>query len=800
MVFVPGYDPKPSDHLRVEVAFDTPPDDPNPAWVDLTDRLDLSAGVSIARGRADEFSVIQPSTCSLTLDNVDGDLTAGNPGSAFFPNVLPHRKIRVSYRNPNVGGNFVSDSAAAMESGVGDWTSNDAFGSLTTAQSWVSSGTHPSHGTLGGLATWPTTAIGSSVFTFVSGLTIGRVYTASLYVWVPAGAPNVRAQVVLLANGSFTSVKNAITRISVTFTATQTSHAIGVNCASATAGQQCWWDSLQVDEGTAPITYTLDDPPIQYRFTGYVEEWPTAWPNGGGYSEAQITAVDRLARIGSKRKMRSVIEETILADHPFLYFPMGEPEESLRIGDISGTVGVTPGTIFQLGSGGTLAFGTATGPPTDGLPAPTFTPANVLNGKCLLVDNVPNHGVNGAFGFFDMSMRASFLTSTGVAQTIMRAMEGFGFYLDVGLDAAGHVVVTERDPFAAAIVLSMTSPLEYDDGATHDVVVTLDNAGGTTTAKLYVDGVEVDTDSRSAASLVLYSKLYIGGNRDGAMFTGSISHVAVLPGALSAARVLEHYTATSSGFEGEGSEDRISRYATWAGFLAADMTLDVGLSTSICFTEITGASALSAMQDVAATEGGRLFIDGFGDLVFHSRSRLYDNPAATAVIAADQLDPDTRFSLSTQGLVNDATGQRPNGPVIRAMDNDSIETYGVAEQSMTLLVTSDTEVTAALYWRVLGFKEPQVRLPQGTFDLYTDSDDFQAQLRALELGDRITITDLPAQAPSSTMDLVLEGYTETIGKSSWKLSANLSNYSSFQALILDDNVYGLLDGDNRLIY
>jgi hypothetical protein len=230
------------------------------------------------------------------------------------------------------------------------------------------------------------------------------------------------------------------------------------------------------------------------------------------------------------------------------------------------------------------------------------------------------------------------------------------------------------------------------------------------------------------------------------------------------------------------------------------MALDAGSSLSICFTDTTGLSVLQAMQDVAQTEGGRLFIDGAGVLTFHSRSRTYDNPAASASVDAHLLGPDTAFSMSTQGLINDLTGQRPTGPAVRAFDADSIDTYGVFGQSLSLLVTSDTEVADAINWRVQGNSAPQVRIPRGTFDLYTDSTGYQAQLRGLELGDRITITGLPSQAPASTVDLVLEGYSETISLTGWELSANLSNYSAVQALVLDDDVYGLLDGDNRLIY
>lgn len=636
MPIVAGYDPNPSDNLRVEVAFTTPPDDPSPVWVDLTDRLDLSAGVTITRGRQDEFSVIQPSTMSLTLDNSDGELTAGNTGSAFYPNVLPHRKIRVSYVHPDSGA-------------------------------------------------------------------------------------------------------------------------------------------------------------VQYRFTGYVEEWPCEWPNGGSYSQAQITAVDRLARIGAKRPMRSVIEEAILDLSPTIYYPMGEPENSTSAGNASGNADAHPLTVLQIGAGGSLEFGTATGPPTDALPAPTFTPASASNGL-VLTAATPLLGA-----VFSLTLRANFLTSAAGPQTIARLVNRYGDYLALSVDASGYLAVTEYHSFTAWTSVALASAGVVNDGLTHDAAVVQSKVGSTITTTLYLDGVAVGSSSYSNPFLIDHRSIRVGGH-NGSLFSGTISHVAAYRTALTAAEVAGIYEATSTGFEGDSSDERIARYASWAGIATAEMDLDAGSSESICFTDTTGQSVLQAMQDVAQTEGGRLFINGAGQLVFHSRSRAYDNPAAAASVDATLLGEDARFSMSTQGLVNDVTGKRPTGPEVRVLDADSIEAYGVSAQSVTLLVTSDTEVADAVNWRVQGNKDPQVRLPSARFDLYTETSGYQAQLRGLELGDRITVTGLPSQAPASEVDLVVEGYSETIGLTGWDLTANLSNFSTVQALVLDDDVYGLLDGDNRLIY
>lgn len=82
--------------VLVEVAFATAPDAVAPAWVDITAFVRMTPGITISRGRQDEFSTPQPGRLSLTLDNTDGRFTFANVSSPYFPNVLPYRRIRVS--------------------------------------------------------------------------------------------------------------------------------------------------------------------------------------------------------------------------------------------------------------------------------------------------------------------------------------------------------------------------------------------------------------------------------------------------------------------------------------------------------------------------------------------------------------------------------------------------------------------------------------------------------------------------------------------------------------------------------
>ena len=82
------------DNVRVEVAFATTPDDPAPAWTDISPFVDMTSGVSITGGRQDEYATVQTGSCRVSLNNIDGRFTPGNVSSPYYPNVKIRKKPR----------------------------------------------------------------------------------------------------------------------------------------------------------------------------------------------------------------------------------------------------------------------------------------------------------------------------------------------------------------------------------------------------------------------------------------------------------------------------------------------------------------------------------------------------------------------------------------------------------------------------------------------------------------------------------------------------------------------------------
>lgn len=82
---------------RIEFAFGADPDgDPDTwDWTDVTSRRQAQS-ISITYGRQNEGATVQTASITVTLDNLDGDLTPDNPSSVHYPDVVEGTPMRFS--------------------------------------------------------------------------------------------------------------------------------------------------------------------------------------------------------------------------------------------------------------------------------------------------------------------------------------------------------------------------------------------------------------------------------------------------------------------------------------------------------------------------------------------------------------------------------------------------------------------------------------------------------------------------------------------------------------------------------
>lgn len=780
---------------RIEIAWTTSnPLTASPAWESMESVTALEQGVSWNRGRSDENNTVSPGTLSLTLRNDDGEFTPGRMGASRYPDITIGKRIRLRARAGTASGNYASVAESSFEDGTtGGWTTT-VFG--YTSPSIANSSTRAWDGTKSLLISWAASAIGATG-TFISGLTIGRQYTASAYVYVPAGSSAVRLDCFNNTLGSSSSAA-AWTRITVTFTATDTTHFILCRCSTSGAGQQAWVDALQVDEGSSAVTYTTSAPPIYGLFDGIITSLTPVFDENG--SRVVVTASDVTASLGDTNVMRSVVEEQILSTGATTYYPLGEPEDSTTAGDIAGYNTSPVLTATQRGSGGTLTFGAGTGPGTDGLSAPLFTPASTTQGLFLAGDAGGYTALwGGALLLRDITVEAFVNTSTAAAQMIVKVVSDDTSYVSLETTAASKLKAVVYDGLTATTLASVTSASNVTGGTKH-VALTIGISGTAATLTLYLDGVSAGTAAwtQDTGLLTWYRNVRVGGTTTDPLFTGTISHVALTPNDLTAAEILDHRDAGITGFSGDLSGTRASRIL---GFRlpAGLISTEAGTST-IGAQETTGSTILDAVQDVAESERGLVFASGDGVVTFHGRAHRYNATADLSVDAETDLgSPDFSLGLSDQFLVNDATVTRRAGATARAVNTDSVTAFGTYTQSLSVIVDSDTQAANIATNLANRNAFPTPRAADLTFDLLTTTTaGIDDDLLATEIGDRCDVTGLPSTAPSTTLQLFIEGVSGSIADDEFTMTFTTSPADTTAVWILGDATYGVLGSTTRL--
>jgi hypothetical protein len=526
------------------------------------------------------------------------------------------------------------------------------------------------------------------------------------------------------------------------------------------------------------------------RFDGHAGGWPTQWEvEGAQVAYADVTFTDRLLFLarpaGGDRagKLRSMLEEETLRDSPSAYFPLSEAEGATSAGSIARTPQAS-GVEEGFGSGGgVISFGQGTGPGTDGLSAAVFDPVTQFSGRLLRANPVAvDTGSPGA-----VTLSCWFATTSVPSpntMTLAALTTGPG-------DDAVILAVWPTGQVQAFVkadgggVFGNLSPGSYNDGRSHHAAVTLSrSAAGVVTVRLYVDGVQRQTGTFARGLLGAFSELDIGGFHVGdefAPYAGTLSHVAAFPTALSAARIATQYQAGATGLQGERTDQRIARVADWIGFPAADRALDVGDKT-MGPQSTAGKPPLEVMREAAAVEQGVLFVNGTGKLVFHRLGRRYNrtSPDLTLDCSAGHVQVGLVMPGDDFGMVNDVEVTRPGGATQRALNQASIDEYGPYSDSLEAPTVSDSEAQAIGSWRVGNYGEPRQRIPNLTVHLaklhgLPGGPALVTQILNLEISSLVRLTNLPTQAPGTSVDVFVEGWTETISPhGDWAIELNCS--------------------------
>ncbi len=261
-------------------------------------------------------------------------------------------------------------------------------------------------------------------------------------------------------------------------------------------------------------------------------------------------------------------------------------------------------------------------------------------------------------------------------------------------------------------------------------------------------------------------------------------------------------TTVASATAGQTSGTRIDKILDAINWPAGMRDINAG-QTTLQADPGTLRTSLGAMQLVTSTEYGSLFMDGFGNVVFHDRAITSSSVAGTPI---DFNDDGTGISynnavwkLDDTLVFNKATITRTGGTPQVAFNQDSIDKYFVHSfQEQNLLMQTDAEALDNARAFVASRQETSIRCDAVTLDLYTDNYD-AGILAALDLDffDPVTVTTTQPGSSTLTKTLQVFGISHDVRPSNWKTT--LTTLEPIIDAFIIGTDYGIL-GTNTLSY
>lgn len=231
--------------------------------------------------------------------------------------------------------------------------------------------------------------------------------------------------------------------------------------------------------------------------------------------------------------------------------------------------------------------------------------------------------------------------------------------------------------------------------------------------------------------------------------------------------------------------------------------ISAGLATLGAFQIDANTNALTYLQSIATSEQGACFVAANGDLTFTDRL-----DASFATIAAQFSDagvdiPYTALQViyGQEFLFNRIQATIQGGAVQVANNATSQTEFGITTLALPdLLLQSDSEALTLANYLVALYANPQYRFDDLGLVTSAMSAPNRDAVNALELQDVVEVTRTYATgSPASVTDLyAVERLTHLITAGEHRVTVGLFNTEILFQLVLDDAVFGTLDGTNAL--
>lgn len=593
-----------------------------------------------------------------------------------------------------------------------------------------------------------------------------------------------------------------------------------------------------------PVRLTVNG---SIRATQEIESWPNKWTVDGKDVWAAVTAngiLRRLGAPGTKQRVVSAITGTVLSettDDPIAYYVLDEGTDATSLANLVDTT--TAGSILtpsKPGEGdGLVEAPTFLGfTPDDPNPSGPF----LAQQPCALLPVIPHtptgtytitfwhrfyvpHPVDAPYrNYHETVLEDTWIspdqdpTTAAELHTVYHRVEtagplivGFRMQSRSETDGLDTVVMNLGVPGSSSVAdVSAFFNVDILDGW-HEVQATLDQNGGDVDIELFIDGASVGTDTATSTTLGTITGFaagrygfvmhpWIPAYQQCSWAPFGLAHVSVHTAIAASA-----YGAVN-GYAGETAGRRLER-------LCLERGIPFTSSGDLDETTVMGAQRagtfLDSVYDAVDADGGILYEprDTLG-LGYRTRVSLYNQPVdlALSYLDGDQVAPGLEPVEDFDQVANDVTVNRHRGGSARRLQTtgrlsireptDTPAGIGRVDVGPELVLSDDRQCVQAASWLLHLGTWDEERHPVINVDLsaleYHGQTAILAAATAFDIGDRLTITDLPAWLPPEDIDQRAQSHTETVDQYHHTLSVAAIPATPYDVWVAETDTTGNL--------
>jgi hypothetical protein len=305
------------------------------------------------------------------------------------------------------------------------------------------------------------------------------------------------------------------------------------------------------------------------------------------------------------------------------------------------------------------------------------------------------------------------------------------------------------------------------------------------------------TATYSGVTYPIFAGYITGYNTSTPKFNGDIVYTTIT--AVDGFRLFQNaqFFGVTGAVAGETTGTRIGKILDTIGWPATLRDIDTGLTT-VQADPATQRTALQALQTVATTEYGAVYMDTTGRLTFQDRNLTVSSVAGTPVVFKDDGTAigyfDVKWVFDDTQVYNLATVTRTGGSVQTASDAASIATYFTHSYNQSgLLMQTDAVALDYAQAFIASRKDTSTRVDELTLDLQQDN--YTAGTIAgldLDFFDPISVTTTQPNNTTLSKTVQVFNISHSITPNSWKTRFGTAE-PIIDGFILDSALYGILD-------